>query len=107
MKDQKRIPFPDYTPSQQERDVDKYKRRNSTDVYVMRVNGVWNGYIPDKDYPAAFTGKRGEELKDFISGLKQKLEEKYHIKPMFHNIINQGIEDYLKQQMIAQKLLER
>ena len=107
MIEEERIPFSDYTPAQQKRDVEKFEKLKLTDVYVMRVNGVWNGYMPDKDYPVAFTGKSGEELTSFIKGLKLKLEEKYNIKPNFHNIINKGVEDYLKQQMIVQKLLER
>ena len=102
---EKRLPFPDYTPEEQERDVERFKRLKQKDVYIMRVNGVWNAYIPRKRYPLAITGDRGEQLTEFIVGVKESLEE-FKIHPNFHNIINKGVDDYLKQQMIVQNLLE-
>ena len=105
MKEQ-RLPFPDYTPAEQERDVERSKRLKQKDVYVMRVNGVWNAYMPRPHYPFSITGHRGEELTDFIKGVKKSFEEEFKINPHFHNIINKGVEDYIKQQMIVQNLLE-
>ena len=102
---QLRMSFTDYTSEEQERDVERFKRLKQKDVYIMRVNGVWNAYIPRKRYPFSITGHRGEELTDFIKGVKESLEE-FKIHPNFHNIINKGVEDYLKQQMIVQNLLE-
>ena len=104
---QLRFDFPDYSAAQQERDVERSERLKQKDVYVMRVNGVWNAYLPRPHYPLAMTGHRGEELKDFIKGVKKSFEEEMHIKPHFHNIVNQGIEDYIKPQTIVQNLLER
>ncbi len=104
MKEQ-RLSFPDYTPGEQERDVERFKRLKQKDVYIMRVNGVWNAYIPRKRYSLAITGDRGEQLKEFVEGVKESLEE-FKIHPNFHNIINKGVDDYLKQQMIVQDLLK-
>ena len=105
--EEERIPFSDYTPAQQKRDVEKFEKRKLTDVYVIRVNGIWNAYVPRPHYPLAITGDRGENLIDFIKGVKKSFEEDFNIKPHFHNIYNKGIEDYIKQQMIVQKLVER
>lgn len=104
---QLRINFPDYTAAQQERDVEHSERLKQKDVYVLRVNGVWNAYMPRPHYPLAITGHRGEELPDFIKGIKKSFEDEFKIHPHFHNIVNKGVEDYIKQQMIVQNLLER
>jgi len=105
MKEQQtRIPFSDYPVKEQEKDVAKYERLQEKDVYVMRVDGVWGAFLPRKVCSVSITGKRGQDLTPFINDVKSCLED-FNIKPRFHCIYNKGIEDYLRQQIIAQRLL--
>lgn len=101
---EQRLPFSDYPANEQKKDVERFESKQKKDVYIVRVNGVWNAYVARKKYPLAIPAERGEELTDFIVGLKKSLEE-MAIKPNFHCIRNKGVEDYLKQQMIIHNLI--
>ena len=48
MTKQLRIDFPDYSAKEQERDIARAERLKKTDVYVSRVDGVWNAIISRK-----------------------------------------------------------
>lgn len=56
---QLRFSFPDYPVEEQEKDVAKSERLKQTDVYVMRVDGVWGAFIPRKRCSISITGERG------------------------------------------------
>ena len=101
---EQRIPFPDYPASEQRRDFERFERLQQKEVYIMRVNGVWNAYLPRKKHPLSIPAERGEELAEFIKSLQEEFKE-LKIKPRFRCIRNKGVEDFIKQQLILHNLL--
>lgn len=92
-----RLDFPDYPATEQEKDAERAARRKETEIYVMKVNGAWGGYMPRAKCSMTFNAERGVELPEFIQTLKEELEE-MNIKPRFRCIENQGVAEYIKQQ---------
>lgn len=99
---QTRIPFPDYPPEEQERDIKRAERLKQSEIYVMRVEGAWGGYMPREKFSMVFNAERGVELTEFIKNLKEELEE-MNIKPRFRCIENQGIAEHIKQHQFIMK----
>ena len=99
---QKRFDFPDYPAAEQERDAARAERKSQTDVYVMKVQGAWGGYVPRPKCSITFNAARGVELIEFIQTLKQELDE-MSIKPRFRCIENQGVAEHIKQQQFILK----
>lgn len=94
MTKQLRINFPDYSAEEQEFDMAKAEKMKQTDVYVSRVDGVWNAVIRKK-HNIVISGKKGEELIEFVSNIIEDLKE-LGIKPKFRCVQNQGIDGFLK-----------
>lgn len=92
-----RLDFPDYPAAEQEKDAERAARLRQSDIYVMKVNGTWGGYMPRAKCSMTFNAERGVELLEFIQTLKEELEE-MNIKPRFRCIENQGVSDHIKQQ---------
>lgn len=88
---QQRLNFPDYSAIEQEIDFRKYQRRQLTDVYVLRVNGIWNAVIPD-EHNVFIAGKEKEELEDFYKGIDKKIKS-FGIKPRYRCVQNYGLEE--------------
>lgn len=70
MSKQLRIDFPDYPAKQQERDAERAERLEKTDVYVSRVDGVWNALVP-REMNYVIHGENGEDLPKFCERLKR------------------------------------
>ena len=100
--DQLRIPFPDYPAAEQERDARISERKKQTDVYVMKVNGAWGGYLPRRRCSLTFNVERGVELEEFVGVVKEVLA-KMKINPRFRCIQNQGVADHIMQQQFILK----
>ena len=92
---QERIPFPDYPAKEQERDAAKAERLKQTDVYMSKVDGVWNALIPRK-HNIVINGNIGEDLTAFCKNLITEMAEDFKLKPHFRCIQNSGIDEYLK-----------
>lgn len=93
MTKQLRIDFPDYSAKEQERDVfnNLSRKERPKDVYIMRVNGDWGAILPRKRYNIIFNGNKGVELLEFVTNIKQDLED-LGIKTRFRCVQNYGIE---------------
>lgn len=91
---QLRIDFPDYPAAEQERDAARAERLKKTDVYVSRVDGVWNALMPKK-YNVVISGIKGETLVDFVKNVSEDLAE-FNIKPHFHCVRNEGIDAHFR-----------
>lgn len=102
-----RFDFKDYPANEQERDVQKAMRKGVKDVYILKVNGIWQAYMPRKVCPISVSANKNDSLNTFYESLKKTFEKEFKIKIRFRNIRNQGIEDYLKQQLIIHKLLNQ
>ena len=89
--EEQRIPFPDYPPHEQEKDVKRAEKENIKEVYVMRVNGDWGAVMPRKRHNFIINADTGVELLEFIKNVKEELLE-FGIKPRFHCVKNFGIE---------------
>lgn len=87
---QSRIDFPDYPAKLQERDAERAERLKKTDVYVSRVDGVWNAIVPRK-HNIVINGLKGEDLTEFVKNVSDDLAE-MNIKPNFRCVRNQGID---------------
>jgi tRNA(Ile2) C34 agmatinyltransferase TiaS len=90
MEQQLRIPFPDYPAKQQERDAKRAEQLKKTDVYVSRVDGVWNAIVPRK-HSIVINGLKGEDLTEFVKNVSEDLAE-MNIKPNFRCVRNHGID---------------
>lgn len=101
------LDFEDYSASEQEKDYKKWLTTKQKDVYVLRVSGVWNCFIADGRNPVSISGEFGQDLTDFISEMKPKVKKLFNLKPKFHCIINQGIEEYLRERVEINKLLDK
>lgn len=101
-----RIDFPDYTADNQERDAKHYEEKQKKDVYIIKVRGNYGAYMPDGDDFISYGNSKAKDLTEFYK-VAHKYFEKLKIKPRFHCIHNQGIEEYILQQIQIQKLLGR
>lgn len=93
---QLRLNFSDYSAKEQERDAEKVIRKQSTDIYVMRVNGDWGAVLPRKRHNVIFNADKGVELVEFVQNVKEELLE-LGIKPRFHCVKNFGIESKISE----------
>lgn len=89
---EQRIPFPDYTPEEQEADAKKAHRlKVIRHAYLMKVDGEWAHFI---------VGTRGKDDIDFYGD--RKLDEVYYRlsreRPEYTPkvIQNEGLENYLR-----------
>lgn len=101
-----RIDFPDYTAENQERDARKFEERQKKDVYIVKIRGHYGAYMPDGNDFISYGNFDVKDLKEFYE-CSNRYFAKLKIKPKFHCIHNQGIEDYILQQVQIQKLLGR
>lgn len=99
---QLRIDFPDYPARQQERDIAKAEYRKQTEVYISKVDGVWNAIIPRK-HNFIINGIKGEVLIDFIESVSDELKE-MNIKPQFRCVENYGLDAHFRH---CQQILRR
>jgi hypothetical protein len=103
---QLRIDFPDYTAENQERDAQRNAEKQKKDVYIVKVKGNYGAYLVDGDDNISYNNFEAKNLKDFYTAAKM-FYSKLKIEPKFHCILNQGIEDFILQQIQIQKLLGR
>lgn len=75
------------------------------DIYVLRVKGHWSCYWPREEYPITVIGEKGEPLDKFITAMKKLFEENFKIEPKFRNIRNEGVENYIKEQLLILNLV--
>ena len=93
---QLRIDFPDYPAEEQERDAERHKQLKEREIYVMKVDGAWGGYMPRPKCSLTFNAERGIEIGDFIKNLTTELEE-LNIKPRYRCVENYGIAEHIRQ----------
>lgn len=103
---QLRIDFPDYTTENQERDAQRHAELQKKDVYIVKIRGHYGAYMPDGNDYISYGNFDAKNLKEFYE-CSNIYFAKLKIKPKFHCIHNQGIEDYILQQVQIQKLLGR
>lgn len=104
---QLRLPFSDYPAKQQERDAERAEQLKKTDVYVSRVDGVWNAIIPRK-YNYVICAHKGEELKEFCENLIISMAEDFKLQPHFRCVRNEGIDaHFIRNQQILRMFNER
>lgn len=104
---QLRIDFPDYSAENQERDAQRYEEKQKKDVYIVKVRGTYGAYLPRESLPISVNSDNGDDLTSFYGKAKDFFENELHIKPKFHCVINQGIEEHILKQVQIQKLLGR
>lgn len=83
---QLRIPFPDYTPEQQERDANSRKVHKPT-LFVLKVDGVW----AHLDFDLKYKFYENKNLFQMYNEIKES-----HPNHNLKYIINQGLENYLR-----------
>lgn len=103
---EQRIPFPDYTAENQERDAKRHEEKQKKDVYIVKVKGTYGAYLPDGDDNISYNNFQAKNLKDFYTAAK-RFYNKMNVEPRFHCILNQGIEEHILKQVQIQKLLGR
>lgn len=99
------IDFPDYPAERQERELRKMERMQKTDVFISRVDGVWNAFLQKKN-DIVLRGKFQEPLIDFISDVNDDLLD-MGIHPKYHCVENYGINERCKQAEEAQTEINR
>jgi hypothetical protein len=97
-----RINFPDYTVEEQERDVERFKRlekKYQPHIFLLKFDGIW----------ASMT---------FSDGIKHRFYEGMNLYQTFNKvkethpnhkmkyIINQGLENYLREQRRKEQILK-
>ena len=97
-----RINFPDYTVDEQERDVERFKRlekKYQPHIFLLKFDGIW----------ASMT---------FSDGIKHRFYEGMNLYQTFNKvkethpnhkmkyIINQGLENYLREQRRKEQILK-
>lgn len=92
---QQRFDFPDYSAKEQEQDVANAERLKKTDVYISRVDGVWNAIIPRK-YNYVICAHKGEELKEFCENLMISMAEDFKLQPHFRCVRNESIDAHFR-----------
>jgi hypothetical protein len=103
---QQRIDFPDYTADNQERDAKRFEEWQKKDVYIVKIRGHYGAYMPDGNDFISYGNYEAKDLKEFYI-CAHAYFEKLKIIPKLHCVHNQGIEDYILQQVQLQKLLGR
>lgn len=103
---EQRIDFPDYTAENQERDAQRHLEKQKKDVYIVKTSGRYGAFIPTEEIPLSSNCESGEEFTHFIKRVDRFVRYRLKVIPKFHCIINKGIEDHIKQQMIIQNLLK-
>lgn len=76
------------------------------DIYIVKVKGNYGAYLLDGDDNISYSNFNVKNLADFYSVTKNFFE-RIGVKPKFHCVLNQGIEDYILKQITIQKLLGR
>lgn len=107
MEKQLRIDFPDYSAYNQERDAERYEEQQKKDVYIVKVRGTYGAYLPRESLPISVNSDYGDDLTSFYGKAKDFFENELNIKPKFHCVLNQGIEEHILKQIQIQKLLEK
>lgn len=97
-----RINFPDYTVDEQERDIERFKRlekKYQPHIFLLKFDGIW----------ASMT---------FSDGIKHRFYEGMNLYQTFNKvkemhpnhkmkyIINQGLENYLREQRRKEQILK-
>ena len=103
---QLRIDFPDYSAQQQEIDATRAERRQTKDIYVMRVNGDWGAVMPRPRHNVIFNADKGVDLIEFVENVRDDLVE-LGIKPRFHCVQNFGIESKIAEHQIVKRLFTK
>lgn len=103
MAKQLRIDFPDYSAQQQEIDATRAERRQTKDIYVMRVNGDWGAVMPRPRHNVIFNADKGVDLIEFVENVRDDLLD-LGIKPRFHCVQNFGIESKIAEHQIVRRL---
>jgi hypothetical protein len=106
MAKQLRIDFSDYSAKQQEIDATRAERRQTKDIYVMRVNGDWGAVMPRPRHNVIFNADKGVDLIEFVQNVRDDLVE-LGIKPRFHCVQNFGIESKIAEHQIVKRLFEK
>ena len=106
MAKQLRIDFPDYSAQQQEIDATRAERRQTKDIYVMRVNGDWGAVMPRPRHNVIFNADKGVDLIEFVENVRDDLLE-LGIKPRFHCVQNFGIESKIAEHQIVKRLFTK
>lgn len=102
---QLRFDFPDYTADNQERDISRYETRINKEVYIVKIRGNYGAYLPDGDDNIFYENFKAKNLGDFY-GVAKSFFNKIGIKPKFHCILNEGIENHILQHIKVQKIIE-
>lgn len=97
-----RINFPDYTADEQERDVERFKRlekKYQPHIFLLKFDGIW----------ASMTFSNGIKHR-FYEGMNlyqtfNKVKETHPNHKMKY-IINQGLENYLREQRRKEQILK-
>jgi hypothetical protein len=97
-----RINFPDYTVDEQERDVERFKRlekKYQPHIFLLKFDGIW----------ASMTFSNGIKHR-FYEGMNlyqtfNKVKETHPNHKMKY-IINQGLENYLREQRRKEQILK-
>ena len=106
MAKQLRIDFPDYSAQQQEIDATRAERRQTKDIYVMRVNGDWGAVMPRPRHNVIFNADKGVDLIEFVENVRDDLVD-LGIKPRFHCVQNFGIESKIAEHQIVKRLFTK
>ena len=67
------------------------------DVYIVKVKGNYGAYLLDGDDNISYSNFNAKNLIDFYNVAKNFFE-RIGIKPKFHCILNQGVEEYILHQ---------
>lgn len=103
---EQRIDFPDYTADNQERDAEKHEKKQQKDVYIVKVRGAYGAYLPGESISISVNSDQGQKFIDFIQETKDFFEKELKIKPRFHCVLNDGIQQHINQQLTIQKLVK-
>lgn len=64
------------------------------EVYVMKVNGQWCGFMPRPKMSIIFNAQKGVDLPEFITDVKEELAD-MGMDVKFRNIVNRDIENHI------------
>ena len=104
--EEQRLPFSDYSAKQQEIDALRAERRQTKDIYIMRVNGDWGAVMPRPRHNVIFNADKGVDLIEFVENVRDDLLE-LGIKPRFHCVQNFGIESKIAEHQIVKRFFEK
>jgi hypothetical protein len=103
---QQRIDFPDYTAANQERDAERYEEKKKKDIYIVKTGSRYGAYIPAEEIPISLNCDKGEDFTHFIKRVDGFARERLKFVPKFRCVLNKGIEDHIRQQIIIQDLVK-